>query len=243
MSILLIRPKEKFQQSTKYLQQNGIDAVGVALQCIEPRANSLEALFADTQAALTECMVIVVSPNAAMQLQDNADLYSQNISWYAVGKSTAKTLQTNTSIALDIVTPSPETSEGLLSLPQLGQVKEKNIAIIKGKYGRTTLEETLIARGANVKVYELYERVPLHQPLSTTPWHSKDIELIVATSTEAIQIAWETFEQKWLISTPWLVVSRRLVDFTAKLGIKNANCSTGASDKQLNDAIKQFLER
>lgn len=247
MSILLIRPKERIEKSCQYLQQQGIDAVGVALQRVEANLDAVNDFVRDvdglSKEQLTETAVLVVSPSAAGQICDTEAIFGDSLSWFAVGKRTAATITEEGARPVHITTPEIETSEGLLALPQLQDMSGKRVFIVKGSQGRTLIEETLKTRGAEVFLYEVYKRIALVPAESTVPWQQREISLIVATSTEAIQIAWETYPQNWLISTPWLVVSRRLVEFAAKLGINNVMCSAGASDKQLNDAIKQFLER
>ncbi|GAB5381435.1 MAG: hypothetical protein Alis3KO_34460 [Aliiglaciecola sp.] len=247
MTILLMRPKEKIEISHQYMQQQGIETVGLALQCIKPDKSAADAFAGDmntlSEPELKDHLVIVVSPNAAKGIRDIDGLFCKPLSWFAVGKSTANALVATQNNSPTVITPSEETSEGLLSLEQLQKVNGKQVSLIKGKHGRTLIENTLRARGARVNLYEVYARKRLTPELSTSPWRPEEIQLIVATSTEAMQIAWDTYKHSWLISTPWLVVSRRLMDFAAKLGIENVLCSNGATDQQLSDAIKQFLER
>lgn len=51
-------------------------------------------------------------------------------------------------------------SEGLLALPELGDVAGKRIAIFRGDEGRTLLGDTLRARGAQVEHVSCYRRAP-----------------------------------------------------------------------------------
>ena len=80
----------------------------------------------------------------------------QGISVYAIGQATAKLLE---GFGLSVICAGAEmTSESLLALQSLAQVEGQRILIIKGEGGRTSLRDTLGARGAEVDELPCYQR-------------------------------------------------------------------------------------
>ena len=78
--------------------------------------------------------------------------------WFAVGASSAALLAER---GLNPrYPPTDMSSEGLLALPELAQVRAWRILIVKGRGGRGYLRRQLERRGAKVKELALYERKP-----------------------------------------------------------------------------------
>jgi uroporphyrinogen-III synthase len=80
-------------------------------------------------------------------------------------------------------------SESLLALPEMQDVKDKKIMIIRGVGGRDVLAKTLKARGATVTFAECYQRTN-PQPncdLLAQLWRDKKLHGIVVTSSEAMR--------------------------------------------------------
>lgn len=104
------------------------------------------------------------------------------LSWLAVGKATAAALQ---QYDIDPIFPELASSEGLLELPQLQDVEEQRILIVRGIGGRETLKTELDKRGAKVDYLEVYERhlIP-HKPQDLP---DADQVLALVYSGEAIQ--------------------------------------------------------
>jgi len=102
--------------------------------------------------------VIFVSGHAArfgMDLIDRMWPSRPSPTWIAVGEATARILARRGVAAL---TPAAETSEGILTLPQLSSVVGKRVLICAGNDGRSLLTDELIRRGATVERLELYRR-------------------------------------------------------------------------------------
>ncbi|MFA3791327.1 uroporphyrinogen-III synthase [Aliiglaciecola sp. SL4] len=244
MSILLLRPKEKFEKSTGYMQRHGINAVGVGLieidinhHTLQQFSNSILALD-NEQTSFTKC--IFVSTHAAEIVINGVPDWPSELEVFAVGPSTGQCLS---QLSEQVIVPDMASSEGLLSLPQLQDLSNQRIFLLKGVGGRKILPTELQNRGAVVEQINLYNRLPCIDYSQTEEWQPQDIQCIVATSGEIIQAAWDKFNHKWLKSTPWIMVSQRLADYAAKLGIQQVYLSAGARDEQLKDAINQFLER
>lgn len=238
-----MRPKQKLDASLAFMHQAGIDAVGVGLIEIERIESEINAfkqritgLSADQQG---DTLCIFVSTHAADIIVENINHWPSHINTYAVGPSTARHLS---SLGIPVETPNESSSEGLLALDSLKNIEGKTVYILKGVGGRPLLPNELTARNALVREIDLYQRHRCSPAIQTHNWQQQDIQCAVATSGEIIQAAWDYYEHSWLKSLPLIVVSRRLVDFAAKLGIENVIQSAGASDAQLKDAINDFLE-
>lgn len=74
---------------------------------------------------------------------------------FAVGRRTSALLQTQGVMA---TSPLREDSEGLLALPELGDVSGSRVVIVKGVAGRTLIADTLRDRGAEVIEFSCYRR-------------------------------------------------------------------------------------
>jgi len=76
----------------------------------------------------------------------------------AIGEATAQALR-NSGLA-DVISPRERhDSDGLLALPQLRDVRGRNIIVFRGEGGRERLKEVLEERGAAVTYAQCYRRV------------------------------------------------------------------------------------
>jgi uroporphyrinogen-III synthase len=246
MTFLLLRPQAKCQASVEAFQAAKLNAVACGLidtvldeQAIAELPSKIASLTSITKQTV---FVIVTSTVAASQVKQLKDKWPTNITFFAVGHSTARILQ---SANVDVITPQEARTEGLLALPQLVDISRRNIVIMKGFGGRELLRDKLVERGATVAEWEVYKRVKLNTPLSTQDWHTTQIRCIIATSGEVIQAAFEHFDPKWLKTLSWIVVSQRTADIAAMLGVgvTQIDISRDASDQALIQSAQQFFIR
>jgi len=122
--------------------------------------------------AIKNCVLDFDSYNKAIFVSQNAVEYGfewlenywpqlpMGVSFFAVGETTAKLLQSYGASVTDLAQTQDGamTSETLLQSPDLQQVAGDKILIFRGVGGRTHLGETLVARGAKVDYCELYDR-------------------------------------------------------------------------------------
>src|SRR5205085_4052199 len=96
------------------------------------------------------------------------------------------------------VVPTEWNSEGLLNTFEFQNVKNKKIAIIRGKGGREVLDKTLREHGANVLNVIVYERIlPDVDEEEVSSVFNQTIDAIVCTSYEAVK------NLKLLASVSW----------------------------------------
>ena len=247
---LVLRPEHKIHRSQDAFSQAGIGAVGLALQTVLPKDNIQEIV---TQYDFTHTDVIIFTSQVAAQLALPfiGELPSHTYI-YAVGKSTFQTLAQWTehypfwcnSHQMIVPHVSQQTSEGILQLPSMQQLQGKHAVIIKGEGGRSTLTDTMTQRGAQVASCKVYERNILASPIATHAWELGDIEGVVATSNEQLQLAYDVYPHSWLCELKWIVVSPRIAHYAQSLGIPNHNITVtqGANDAALIQRIQQLME-
>ena len=134
--------------------------------------------------------VIVISRHAAHFGMESIESYWPQLpiaqDWYAIGKSTGSALR-----EFDVHATSPETgsdSESLLGLETFQRVHDEKILIIKGEGGREMLEQTLVARGAQVECLAVYrrQRPDYRSNQAMDVISENDINVILAGSGETV---------------------------------------------------------
>ncbi|WP_238583819.1 uroporphyrinogen-III synthase [Legionella brunensis] len=239
LRVLNTRPLEQ----GKLLSSSIVAAGGIAIECpalaIEALKFSLPNLHHATQA-------IFISANAVNYLFDK--LKQQHILWpsaiktIALGQGTAAALRKQ-NVLIDCL-PDEATSESLLTLSTLQDIKGKTVLLFKGEGGRTTISETLIARGANLNIIEVYKRIMpnFKQQYLDSLWRENAVDIILFTSQQAMQNIFTMFGKAahvWLCNTPCLVISERLAEAAALLGIRQIMVS---NPETILQTLHQFNE-
>lgn len=167
----------------------------------------------------------------------------------AIGTSTAHALE-QAAITVEAVPEKDYSSEGLLALPQLQQVKGKHIAIIAGTGGRELLEKTLTARGAQVIKIDTYSRrCPSADKLSNDlllTWQQAGVEIIVGSSFSSLENLYLLTHRDfhpWLLSKQILVVSQRMQEKAFALGFRHFIKAQNATDKAIIKALDRKLSK
>lgn len=242
MTFLLLRPQAKCQASVQAFKQANISAVACGLIDTVLDSNAITQLpekIADLHSrAVKNICVIVTSTVAAQQCVLMKTQWPKNVHFFAVGASTGKILQ-NAGFAVTV--PQEPRTEGLLRLSQLNHVVNQNIVIMKGFGGRELLHDTLVARGAVVAEWEVYKRIKLASAVYTQDWQQDQIRCIIATSGEVILAAFDYFDENWLKTLNWIVVSQRTAEIASKLGVTQINISRDASDQALILCAQQLI--
>jgi len=168
------------------------------------------------------------------------------IEWYAVGASTAAALD---EFGIDAATPGAEmTSEGLLALPGLQDVRGERVLIVKGEGGRETLREALEHRGARVDELACYRRCPPAVPAgelarNLARW---GIEVVLVTSGEGLanlQLLLTPAETSKLKHMALIVPSERVARLAQAAGFDRVFTARNASDTAMLHALRQWSNR
>ena len=189
--------------------------------------------------------VIFISTNAAQfgfPIYSKLDSYiTANCQLAAVGASTAQALHEFGIHKVLIPNATPD-SEGLLKLPELQDVDNQSILIIKGVGGRELLYEALKNRGANINSIDVYQRsLPKSANLESL---SGEIDLLLFTSNESVNnflaLTPESL-QKSLLGCQTVVGHARIAEKVTSLGFKNLPIiATTPSDTDMLAAINQW---
>lgn len=235
---LLTRPIPGIWVSQAAFARQGLNVSVLGLIDIEVIAGGVAELAGYLHDYIPD-RVIITSKYAVQACATSLQSLSGHTSILAVGTGTATALA---SLGLNAVVPESPTSEGLLALPQLKDAKRKQIVIIKGAAGRTTLSEQLTERGAQVNTVAVYRRTyPAHTE-QTNQWQWPDVQGIIATSEEMSERLFTHLDNTQLRSRPWLTVSQRVATYIRQLGVQTVNVVNGASDAQLSQWIKENWE-
>ncbi|REL28685.1 uroporphyrinogen-III synthase [Thalassotalea euphylliae] len=151
-----------------------------------------------------------------------------------------------------VICPTQHDSEGMLALPALAKVSNRNILIIRGNGGRELLANELIMRGANVRYFESYYRQWLEfDQRQACLWREQGVTGIIVTSQALLESAWQLTQNVshpqdkdnfWQNTCLWLVASERIADTARRYGLQQVVCTQGASDQAIMKTLNQ-LER
>jgi len=188
-------------------------------------------------------LVFFVSTNAArigLDLIGNFwPQYPLGIQNFAVGSGTAAVIESH---GLAVVYPQERmSSEAMLALPELQQIRGKKALIVRGVGGREILASGLEARGCKVDYAELYERLPAIWQKDQLQQYLQERypDAVVFSSAEAMDNFAAQFQQTgtaW-ISLPLLVASERLEKHAQGLGFENIRVMAGAGDEAIISAL------
>jgi uroporphyrinogen-III synthase len=160
LGVVVTRPRSAGEPLATALASEGAKTwlfPALAIEDVEP-APQLKALLSGISRF---DMAIFVSANAVekgLAMARRFAPWPASIQVAAIGEATAQALR-NSGVAGVISPPERHDSEGLLQLPQLRDVRGRNIIVFRGEGGRERLKETLEERGAAVTYAECYRRV------------------------------------------------------------------------------------
>ncbi|TDF35560.1 uroporphyrinogen-III synthase [Alteromonadaceae bacterium M269] len=238
-SALIIRPEGKCEDTVNAFQQRGITAVGMPAIKIQSIDNNCRRLVQELLSSSPPDITIFTSTYAAQIVckQMQGQLWP-SITNLCVGQSTASVLDT---LGIPNEIPQLATSEGLLSMPALQNVKDKGIALVKGVGGRTLLTQALSAIGAKVENFDCYERLPNIAVIEKIGQYEQPTDCVVATSGEIIELACNHLSSEWRLK-PWVVVSQRTAEIARNNGINHVIVSPSAHIDNLYETCKNLLD-
>lgn len=246
MSILVTRPSPSGEQLVSRLSALGREAYHAPLIDFSP-GRQLAQLPALLSALRPGDLVFALSQHAVRYanscMQHAQRHWPDTLNYFAIGRTTA--LRMHTISGRDVAfPPPPETSEELLSLPALQNVRERRALILRGNGGRELLAETLTQRGAAVTLCECYQRTPIHYngAEQSAHWQRQQISTLVVTSGEMLQQLYDLVPEHdrlaWLLHCRLIVVSERLATFAGTLGWQEIRIAESAD----NDALIRALQ-
>ncbi|PJG83249.1 uroporphyrinogen-III synthase [Caviibacterium pharyngocola] len=246
MAVLITRPDERGKQLVEMLHKAGIPAIHLPLFSIES-GSELNDLPNKLNQLKNGDYVFAVSKNAvdyAAQTLRNAGFHWRNdLHYFTVGMRTAEYFSSQTEQVVYYPCVS-ENSEGLLDLPAMQTLNDKQILILRGNGGRELFSEQAEKRGATIDTAECYRRVPIayNNVEQTSICKRAGVQTVVATSMEILLYLMDFVpenEHNWLKSCRLITVSRRIARFAVKSGWTNVVVSPRADNQSLLQTLLQ----
>lgn len=247
--VLITRAEPHASELIKQLSEWGVESFHRQLIRISgfdddasPASNHIRQTFLNIDEYQT---VIAISQNAAEfglnWLQDYWPQYPVGINWYAVGPTTALSLE---EAGLSVQSPQEDfSSEGLLTLPTLQEehIKDTKVLIWRGVGGRETLAEVLRQRGAKVDYAELYQREQI--AYQSSDWESalESKPLLLLSSGQALDIAEQQVEDLLHRVSGILVPSQRVAEKAKAKGYQEVILAASALNKDTLEALHHWL--
>lgn len=244
--LLVTRPEGQGDGLASLLHEAGAEVVMAPLLVIEAPEAGAPGPDLLNQLGAWDWMIFVSANAVRWALIQPAwtSYLAQGIRIAAIGDATRDVLESN-GIGVELV-PSTFSSEGLLEDPRLMNVQGQKILIVRGEGGRELLRESLVARGAEVSVAELYRRVPVS--LETLEYQLQSLGAasfngIIVTSGEALAQLTALWQRPAFLSTPrplLLVPGPRLVALAHEGGWPLVLEAESAGDESLAQAMRQY---
>jgi uroporphyrinogen-III synthase len=241
--VLVTRPAHQAENLSGLIQGRGGEAVRFPVLDIVARDNIEEVQYALKNLDKFQ-WVVFISPNAvnfALKANNGKIDRLKTVRFAAVGRATAQALEA-AGLAVDVVPEQGYTSEALLAMPQMQQVKGQACLIVRGEGGREELANTLRSRGAVVQYLEVYKRtipsIDSSQVVQLLAQHRLDV--ITATSGEALQnllIMLGENNHQLLLPIPIVVVSDRIRQLAAGMGFKRIAVTENPADTAILETV------
>ncbi|STY64468.1 uroporphyrinogen-III synthase [Mannheimia haemolytica] len=160
---------------------------------------------------------------AAKTLVDTGFHFRSDLKYFAVGQRTAKYLTEKAEQAV-IYPIEFENSEGVLALPEMQNLTDKTILILRADSGRELLAETAVLRGQLFNIWSVYRREPVTDdiPEKISLCKRLGVDTIVITSSEILRSLYEQAKadcRAWLFECDLVVVSRRIAKIAKTNGL------------------------
>lgn len=218
LRVLNTRPKHLAPVTSAKIHREGGHAIELPLVEIQETSSKWQAILPPLH---TITHAIFTSAHAVSYFFKHVKNWPHHLNTYAVGKGTKQALLQQG--LLTVFLPENADSEHLLLMEPLQAVNQQKVLIIKGRDGRTLIENTLRARHAAIFNVIVYERIlPVIAPRILTQLYEKDtFDIILITSETALHhlfLLFDTSLHAWLQNKPCLVISKRLAMVAEKKG-------------------------
>ncbi|MFN3882200.1 MAG: uroporphyrinogen-III synthase [Nitrincola lacisaponensis] len=249
-SILVTRPGDQNVAQCQLIESLGGTAISLPLLCLEAVTDDSE-----LYSALKHCLldldlyakVIFVSPNAARLGAEKIDDYwpqrPVGIDWIGIGQQTTQQLQ---ALGFDAwCCAEGYDSETLLATPQMQQVEDQRILILRGDGGRDLMRDTLTVRGAKVDYGTVYyRRCPSYseQTLKQKLVDAAPSALLITsgeglTNLQTLISGHLAGRFQTLYHTLLVVPSKRIAQIAENLGYQQIKVASGPDDYSMVRAI------
>ena len=230
--VLLTRPLSQVANLQSLLEDSDLDYVLFPVLEI----NKIDAVVTGQHYDI----IIFISVNAVIYSEEYfSQLFVEPLRVFAVGPTTAKKL-TDKGVKVDAYPLENASSQGLLAMPECGELTDKKILIVRGKGGSQTLKNSLKAMN-QVDYLEVYRRTPCE----VSRLHVESIErfmqtpdgMVIANSVESllniVKLVKEIrpYHEEQLKSRALIVLSERIKAQAKSIGFENIHVTPNTSDK------------
>ena len=245
MAVLITRPAPECDQLVAQLNQVAISAIAQPLLEVK-QGKDINKLTEQIQQLQQGDYIVAISYHAvnfaANYLLSQGAEWPKNMHYIAVGDKTAAALAQACQQPVSSPTGNHD-SEALLALPELTDIRHRNVLILRGNGGRELIYQALTARQAHVSYCETYQRcwLTLDAIQLVHQWQQQQIQALVVTSGE--QLIYLTGlipneDLSWLYNCHLFVPSQRIADQASTLGYKHISTVGSAT----NQALFTFLK-
>jgi uroporphyrinogen-III synthase len=215
--IVVTRPRELAQGLAALIAQAGGEPL--LFPAIEIRDAEDPAPARSLLARLHEFdLAVFVSPSAVRKALELAAgrAWPARLRVAAVGSGTRRELESRG--FRNVIAPAAQSdSEALLALPEMAQLANARVLILRGAGGRELLGETLAARGARVEYAECYRRV---RPEAGAGALAGRADAFCVGSGEALQNLVAMLGRERLAQAPLFVPHERVARLARDLGLR-----------------------
>ncbi len=230
MAVLIMRPDQQGKQLADMLNKAGIANIHLPFFSISA-GRELNELPNKINQLKSSDYVLCVSKSAVKfateTLLATGFHWREDLYYFAVGQSTAEYFANHGEIAVHYPF-NQENSEGVLNLPAMQNLTDKNILILRGNGGREHFSEQAKLRGATINVVECYQRLPMeyNDEEQIDLWKRSGINCVLVTSAEILNSLVDFVpvrEQAWLKSCQFVTISRRIANLAVAVGWQKEN--------------------
>ena len=244
MQILLTRPLSQVGSLQNILTRQGDTALLFPSLTIQALTPAYQSYSID--------MLIFISVNAVnYALAHLSHINTDKVCIVAVGQMTKKCLEYH-GFQVNICPEKQASSQALLAMPEMKNLHNTRILIVRGLGGLETLKQTLIKQNNTVKYLEVYQRVSPnisqeHRD-SLAIFLSKKQGIIVIHSIESLKSFVALVEAinpsilPKIKHYPIALFSPRIAQITKQLGFIHQFIATQSNDTGLVEAIKQGID-
>jgi len=247
IQVLVTRPTDQAEGLCEGIRQSG--GVPERFPVIEIRFVAPDPAFMQSVQGLQgQDRVIFVSANAVSGLSRACRKLGLDLprtsKIAAIGPATARALD-RAGLPPTLIPQQGFTSEALLAMEDLHEVQGERIYIVRGRDGRSTLADTLSARGARVTYLETYRRERPQAPRTVVleALERGEIDLLTATSGEALDNLCEltrTLCPETMQRIPIVVGGDRVAGLATDRGFRHVITAADPSDAAMLDAMRRW---
>ncbi len=247
INVLVTRPEHQAQKLCQALEKSGATPLPFpVLEITDPQ--DIASAKKTVQQLENYHWLIFISANAVERafalMEQEKVVLPDSCKVAAIGRSSADKLH-ELNVKEVLIPQQRFDSEGLLALPELSDLTDQKVLIIRGEGGRETLGKTLQQRGAEVTHVAVYRRVKPDGNLDKID--TPPIDIAIVTSNQSIQNLWQMAGKKhqhWLKQVALVVMSERNREYAKKIGYRGEIIvASQQNDKGLLTAVQQWKNK